>query len=86
MPPQSNHPLRHQLDNTASVSDLLLRQPANPSRLDDNRDLGDAALAEDLGVAEGEEVDNGNGVLLRAANVGVAGLGREQRVQLWEGN
>ena len=74
--------LRHQLDNTTGIGDLLLRQPAYPSRLDDNGDLGDAALAEDLGVAEGQEVDHGNGVLLLAADVGIAGLGGEERVQL----
>ncbi len=69
--------LRHQLNNTTSLGDLLLRQPAHPSRLDDNRDLGEAALAKNLGVAEGEEVDDGDGVLLLSLQVGVADLGRE---------
>ena len=75
--------LCHQLNDAAGLGDLLLRQLAHPPRADDERDLGDAALAEDLGVAEGEEVEDGDGVLLGAGDVGVAGLGGDEGPELW---
>lgn len=74
--------LCHQLDNTASVGDLLLRQLAHPSRAHNQRDLGDAALAKDLGVAEGKEVEDGDGVLLLAGQVGLAGLAGDEGPEL----
>ncbi len=78
----SKAPLRDQLNNTTSLSNLLLSQLADPSRADDQGDLRETALAEDLGVAEGEEVEDGDGVLLGARDVGVAGLGRDEGPQL----
>jgi hypothetical protein len=52
------------LDNTAGLFDLLLCQLGDVSRLDDDWDFGKAALAEDLGVAEAEEVDDWSGIIL----------------------
>ena len=72
----------NQLDNTTGLLDLLLRQLADPSRADDQGDFGQAALAEDLRVAEGQEVEDRGGVLLRAGDVGVAGLGGDEGPQL----
>jgi hypothetical protein len=74
--------LCHQLNDTTGLLDLLLRQLAHPPRAHDERDLGKAALAEDLGVAEGEEVEDGDGVLLGAGNVGLAGLGGDESPEL----
>lgn len=74
--------LRHQLDDTTGLGDLLLSQLADVPGADDDRDLGEAALAEDLGVAEGEEVEDGGGVLLGAGDVGVAGLGGDEGPEL----
>lgn len=74
--------LRNQLNDTTSLSNLLLSQSADPSCLDDNRDLGQAALAQDLGVAEGEQVDDGDGVGLLAGQVGLAGLSGDESPQL----
>ena len=74
--------LRHQLDNTTGLGDLLLSQLADVPGADDDRDLGDAALAEDLGVAQGEEVEDGGGVLLLAGEVGLAGLGGDEGPEL----
>ena len=75
-------PLRHELDDTTGLGDLLLRQLADVPGADDDRDLGEAALAEDLGVAEGEEVEDGGGVLLGAVDVGVAGLSGDEGPEL----
>ena len=76
--------LRHKLNNAAGLLDLLLSQPADPSCAHDQRDLGDAALAEDLGVAEREEVEDGDGVLLGTGDVGLTGLERDERPELVE--
>ena len=76
--------LCHQLNDTTGLLDLLLRQLAHPPRAHDERDLGKAALAEDLGVAEGEEVEDGDGVLLGAGNVGIAGLSGDEGPELVE--
>lgn len=74
--------LRHQLDDATGRLDLLLRQLADPSRAHDQGDFGEAALAEDLGVAEGQEVEDRDGVLLGAGDVGLAGLNGDQSPQL----
>jgi len=75
--------LRHQLNNTASIGNLLLGQLAHPACADNQGNLGEAALAEDLGVAEGKEVEDGDGVLLLAGNVGLAGLGGDEGPELF---
>jgi hypothetical protein len=74
--------LRDQLNNTTSLLDLLLGQAAHPPGADDQGNLGQAALAEDLGVAEGEEVEDRDGVLLGASDVSIAGLGGNERPKL----
>jgi hypothetical protein len=76
--------LSNQLNNATGLLDLLLRQSAHPPGADDQRDLGQTALAEDLGVAQGQEVEDGNGVLLLASDVGVTGLDGDERPQLVE--
>lgn len=81
--PSTAH-LSNQLGNTARLLDLLLSVPAEVAGTDDNRDLGDTALAQDLGVAEGEEVDDRGGVGLLAAHVGFALLGRDEGPQLFK--
>ena len=83
-PVQPSSPSRDQLNNATGLLDLLLSQLADPSCADDERDLGEAALAENFGVAEGEEVDDRDGVLLGAVEVGVASLGGNKRPELVE--
>ena len=53
-----------ELDNTAGLLDLLLGLSGEVAGTDDDGDLGEAALAEDLGVAEVEEVEDGGLVAL----------------------
>lgn len=74
--------LRNQLDDTAGLGDLLLRKLADVSGTDDDGDLRETALAKDLGVAEGEEVEDGGGVLLLALEVSLAGLGGDEGPEL----
>lgn len=50
-------------DATASFGDLAFGLLADIASLDDNGDIGEAALAEDFGVTESEKVNNGGGVL-----------------------
>jgi len=76
--------LRHQLDNTTSLLDLLLSELADPSCADNQRDFGNSALAKQLGVAQGEKVENGDGVLLLTGDVGVTSLGGDEGPQLVE--
>lgn len=57
-------------------------QSRDPAGLDDDGVLGDAALAEQLGVAEGQQVDDGDGVLLLAAQVGGTLLSGDEGPQL----
>jgi hypothetical protein len=74
--------LRNQLNDATSLLNLLLSKLADPSCADNERDLGEAALAKDLGVAAGEEVEDGDGVLLGAADVGIAGLSGDESPEL----
>ena len=76
------NPSCHQLNDTASLLDLLLRQPADPPCPDDERDLGEAALAQQLRVSEREEVEDRDRVLLLAGEVGFARLGGDEGPQL----
>jgi hypothetical protein len=71
-----------QLNNTTGLLDLLLGIAAEVAGTDDEGDLGETALAEDLGVAEGQEVDDGGGVGLLAAQVGVTLLGGDESPEL----
>lgn len=52
-------------DAATGFFDLSLSFLADVSRLHDNGDIREAALAEDLGVTEGEEIDDRCGVLRR---------------------
>jgi len=72
----------HQLNDTASLLDLLLGQFADPPCPDDEGDLGEAALAQQLRVAEREEVEDRDRVLLLAGEVGFARLGGDEGPQL----
>lgn len=49
-----------ELDDTAGLLDLLLGLSGEVTGADDDGDLGEAALAEDLGVAQGEQVEDGS--------------------------
>ena len=73
-----------ELNNTTGLGDLLLSQTADPAGANDDGDLGEAALAENLGVAEGQQVDDGDGVLLLALQVGLTGLLGNQAPELVE--
>jgi hypothetical protein len=59
-----DHLLRNQLNNATSLGNLLLGELRDVAGPDDERDLGDAALAEDLGVTEREQVEHRCRVLL----------------------
>lgn len=76
--------LSNQLNNTTGLLDLLLSVPAEVSGADNDGDLGDTAFAQNLRVTQGEEVDDGGGVGLLAAQVGFASLGRDEGPQLVE--
>lgn len=76
------HHLSNELNNTAGLLDLTLGLLGEVARADDDWDLRDAALAEDLRVAEGKEVDDGCGVGLLVGDVGLAGLLGDERPQL----
>jgi len=66
--------LRDQLNDTTGLLDLALSLLAEPSGSYNDRDFWDAALAENLGVAERKEVEDGSGVGLLARDVFVTGL------------
>jgi len=78
------HRLCDELDDTAGLLDLALGVLADVAGADDERDLGNAALAEDLAVAEGEEVENRRGVLGLAGEVLLALLKRDEGPELVE--
>lgn len=76
------HRLSDELDNTTGLLDLALSLLGDVAGTDDDRDVGDAALAEDLGVAERKEVDDGSLVGALGRDVGVALLGGDQGPEL----
>lgn len=63
-----------QLDDTTGLLDLLLSLLAHISRSHDDWDLWQTTLSEDLGVSEGEEIEDGSGILLGALGVLVSGF------------
>ena len=74
-----------ELDDTTGLLDLLLGLGAEVAGADDNGDGGETALAEDLGVAEGQEVEDGGGVgVTLAGEVLLALLGRDEGPELLE--
>jgi hypothetical protein len=58
--------LSHKLNNTTGLLDLALSLLREVTGTDNDWDLGETTLAEDFGVAEREEVENGGGVGLLA--------------------
>lgn len=90
-PIHPSSPIKHriqrlcdELNNTTGLLDLLLGITAEVTGADDNGDLGQTALAEDLGVAEGQEVDDGGGVGLGAVQVRVTLLGGDKGPELYQ--
>ena len=71
-----------ELDNTTGLLDLPLGVLGEVAGADDEWDFWNAALAEDLGVAEGKKVENWSGVLRLAGNVLLALLSRDERPEL----
>lgn len=71
-----------ELNNTTGGLDLLLGVTADVAGTDDDGDLGETALSEDLGVAEGQEVDDGGDIGLLAAQVGITLLSGDERPEL----
>ena len=53
-------------DAATGFGDLAFGFLADIAGLDDDRDVGEAAFAEDFGVSESEKVDDGGGVLRSA--------------------
>lgn len=76
--------LCNQLDDTAGLLDLALGLLGEEARLDDDGNFGQTALAEDLGVAEREEVEDRGGVGLGAGEVLRAHLFGDERPELCE--
>lgn len=67
-----------QLNHTTSLLDLSLGLLAEPSCSYDDWNLWNSALAEDFGVSEWEEIEDGGGVGLLARNVCFARFFRDQ--------
>lgn len=74
-----------ELDNTAGLLDLALGVLGEVAGTDNDGHLGDAALAEDLAVAEGEEVEDGGGLGGLVGQVLLALLGGDEGPELWAG-
>lgn len=71
-----------ELDDTTGLLDLALGVLGEVAGTDDEGDLGDATLAEDLGVAEGEEVEDGGGLGGLVGQVLLALLGGDEGPEL----
>jgi len=74
--------LSDELNDTTGLGDLALSLGADVAGTDNDRDLGKTALAEELGVAVGQEVDDGGGVGVGAADVLLASLGGDKGPKL----
>lgn len=74
--------LRDELDDATSLLQLGLGQAGHEAGADDNRDGRDAALAQKLGVAQGQQVDNGQDVGVGVGQVLLALLLRDERPEL----
>jgi hypothetical protein len=72
-----------ELDNTAGLLDLALGVLGEVAGADDEGNLRDATLAEDLAVAEGEEVEDGGGLGGLVGQVLLALLGGDEGPELW---
>lgn len=78
----TNQRLCDELNNTTGGLDLLLGVTADVAGTDDDGNLGETALSKNLGVAEGQEVDDGGDIGLLAAQVGVTLLGGDEGPEL----
>lgn len=85
--PSSGRHLCDELDDTTSLLDLLLGVLRNVTGANDDGDLGKTTLAEDLGVAEGEKVENGSlvGLLGEVLLALLSGDERPELVQVDDG-
>lgn len=72
-----------ELNNTTGLGNLLLGELGEPAGADDDWDLWKTALAENLGVAEWEEVDDWEGVLVLVLEVLITLLSWDEGPQLW---
>jgi hypothetical protein len=72
-----------ELDNTAGLDDLALGVLGEVAGTDDDGALGEATLAEDLAVAEGEEVEDGGGLGGLVGQVLLALLSGDEGPELW---
>jgi hypothetical protein len=73
-----------ELDDTTGLLDLALGVLGEVAGTDDDGDLRDATLAEDLAVAEGEEVEDGGGLGGLVGQVLLALLSGDEGPELWE--
>jgi len=71
--------LRNEFNHTAGLGNLLLGKLRDVAGSDNEGNLGDAALAKDLGVAERKEVEDWCRVLFLAGEVGFAGFQGDER-------
>ena len=71
-----------QLNDTTGFLDLSLSLLAEVSRAYNHGYLWESALAEDLGVAEREEVEDWDGVGLGVADVAFTRFGGDERPEL----
>jgi hypothetical protein len=78
--------LRNQLTNATCLCDLSLCLLAEPSCAHNQRNFWDSALSEDLGVAEREEIDDGDGILRLGGEVFDALLGWYKGPDLYANN
>lgn len=74
--------LRHQLDDTAGFCDLALGQLADVSGAYHEGEFGQTSLAQQFGVAEVKQVDNGGCVFRLAGDVFLVHVLREERGKL----
>ena len=72
-----------ELDDTTGLLDLALGVLGEVAGTDNDGDLGDATLAEDLAVAEGEEVEDGGGLGGLVGQVLLALLSGDEGPELW---
>lgn len=74
--------LTDQLNDTASLLDLLLSESRDVASLNDDRGVRETTLSEDLGVSEGEEVEDRGLVASLAVQVLLALLGGDESPEL----
>lgn len=76
--------LTNQLDDTSNGFYLLLSELGNVAGLDDDWDIRKPSLSKDLGVAEGQKVDDWGNITGLLGEVLLAGLGRDEGPELVE--